>query len=51
MNHVDLSPNYSGTLLGITNTVAKAFGTLPPLIMGILTEGNVSAILNKYGDL
>ncbi|GAB6019422.1 hypothetical protein CHUAL_001003 [Chamberlinius hualienensis] len=40
INHVDLSPNYAGTLEGITNSAASIPGIISPYIVGILTENN-----------
>lgn len=45
MNHADLSPNYSGFLMSITNTVASVPGFVAPLITGILTKDNVRVFL------
>ena len=41
MNHADLSPNYSGFLMSVTNTVASLPGFLAPLLTGVITQGNV----------
>lgn len=40
-NIVDLSPNYAGVLLGITNLVSMATAFLSPMIVGLLTNNNV----------
>ena len=40
VNHVDLSPNYAGTLMGITNTVANCAGFLAPYYTGAFIDGN-----------
>jgi len=39
INHVDLSPNFAGTLQGITNTAACIPGIVSPYITGVITEG------------
>ncbi|GBN48339.1 Sialin [Araneus ventricosus] len=36
---LDMSPEYAGTLLGITNTIANLTGFITPLVVGALTEG------------
>ncbi|KAF8787044.1 putative inorganic phosphate cotransporter like protein [Argiope bruennichi] len=36
---LDMSPEYAGTLLGITNTIANLTGFLTPLVVGALTDG------------
>ena len=46
MNHADLSPNYSGFLMSITNTIASIPGFVAPLLTGIITEDNVSLSIN-----
>jgi len=37
VNHLDLAPNYAGTLMGITNTLATVPGILGPQVVGVLT--------------
>ena len=39
---VDLSPNYASVLFGICNLVTAPAGFLSPLVVGILTNDNVS---------
>lgn len=41
-SHQDLTPNYAGTLFGLTNCVATVPGFLAPLVVGIITHDNVS---------
>ncbi|XP_023245429.1 sialin isoform X2 [Copidosoma floridanum] len=41
-NHIDLAPNFAGTLIAITNTVATIPGILVPLIVGKLTSDDHS---------
>ena len=38
---MDLSPNYAGTLMGITNTMANIAGFVTPYVVGSIIEGNV----------
>ncbi|XP_052741568.1 putative inorganic phosphate cotransporter [Bicyclus anynana] len=39
INHIDISTNFSGTLIGISNFAANAFGSLAPIVAGfILTD-------------
>ena len=40
-NHIDIAPNYAGTLMGLTNTVATIPGFVVPFVVGELTHGNV----------
>jgi len=37
VNHLDLAPNYAGTLMGLTNTLATVAGILGPEVVGALT--------------
>lgn len=41
-NHIDIAPNYAGTLMALTNTFATIPGFFVPWYVGVLTEGNVS---------
>ncbi|XP_013140918.1 PREDICTED: sialin [Papilio polytes] len=39
-NHIDIAPNFAGTLMALTNTVATIPGIVVPIFVGILTHGN-----------
>ena len=40
---VDLSPNYAGTMFGISNTLSGGFiGYTTPVIVGIITQDNMT---------
>ncbi|XP_038222637.1 sialin [Zerene cesonia] len=39
-NHIDIAPNFAGTLVAITNTVATIPGIVVPLFVSALTHGN-----------
>lgn len=39
-NHMDLSPNYAGTLMGIGTTLANSAGFLAPYYTGSFIDGN-----------
>lgn len=41
-NHIDIAPNYAGTLIAITNTFATLPGIIMPIFVGAVTHGNVS---------
>ena len=45
INHVELSPNYAGTLMGLTGAIANTAGFISPYVAGVVVEGNVSQIL------
>ncbi|XP_013113524.2 putative inorganic phosphate cotransporter isoform X1 [Stomoxys calcitrans] len=36
VNHIDLSPNFAGILMGITNCAANMMGIIAPLIVGLI---------------
>ncbi|XP_015924058.2 sialin [Parasteatoda tepidariorum] len=42
LSHIDLSPEYAGTLMGIANMSSALTGFLAPLTVGILTEEDQS---------
>lgn len=44
VNHMDLSPNFAGPLMGIINTVANIFSILAPLIVGVIVHDKVCII-------
>jgi ACS family sodium-dependent inorganic phosphate cotransporter len=54
-NHVDIAPNYAGTLMALTNTAATIPGFIVPAFVGQLTHGNVShfvgCVFNYSSDL
>ncbi|CAG4951531.1 unnamed protein product [Colias eurytheme] len=39
-NHIDIAPNFAGTLVAITNTVGTIPGIVVPLFVSALTHGN-----------
>lgn len=45
VNHMDLSPNFAGPLMGITNTVANICSILAPLIASIIVKHPVCIII------
>lgn len=36
VNHIDLSPEHAGTLMGITNSISNLFSLVSPLIIDII---------------
>ncbi|XP_022179237.1 putative inorganic phosphate cotransporter [Myzus persicae] len=42
INHMDLSPNFAGLLMGITNTVAASGGIIAPLFVGLVVDDQTS---------
>lgn len=46
-NHIDIAPNFAGTLVALTNTAATLPGIVVPLFVGFVTHGNVR-ILNRF---
>ena len=45
VNIGDLSPNYAGTLMGISNTIANIPGFLAPLVNGVIIGEKVVLFL------
>lgn len=43
VNHIDIAPNYAGTLMGITNMCANSMGIITPYFVGFIINGHVSA--------
>lgn len=41
-NHIDIAPNFAGTLMALTNTAATLPGIIVPVFVGQITHGNVS---------
>ena len=41
-NGLDIAPNYSGTIFGLANTLSSLGGFLSTLMVGTLTQDNVS---------
>ncbi|CAH0720449.1 unnamed protein product, partial [Brenthis ino] len=39
-NHIDIAPNFAGTLMALTNTIATIPGIVVPIFVGYLTHGN-----------
>lgn len=42
INHIDLSPNFAGLLMGITNTAASSGGIIAPLFVGLVVNDQTS---------
>lgn len=47
VNPMDLSPNYSGTVMSVGNTIAACSGVFAPYTVGLLTP-NVSGIFMDF---
>lgn len=41
ITHVDMAPDYAGTLMGITNSIANFPGFLAPLVVSAFTSNDV----------
>jgi ACS family sodium-dependent inorganic phosphate cotransporter len=39
-NHIDIAPNFAGSLMAVTNTVATIPGIIVPIFVGWITHGN-----------
>lgn len=47
-NHIDIAPNYAGTLVALTNTVATIPGFVVPIFVGYFVKDSVSIVLYIY---
>ena len=47
VNHIDLTPNFAGVLMGITNCAANIMSILAPLVKGLIVNDRVSASASK----
>ena len=45
VNHVELSSNYAGTLMGVTNTAANMAGFMAPYVTGLIIDENVRYVI------
>jgi hypothetical protein len=45
---MELSPNYAGTLMGMTTMLANMTGFIGPLFAGAVTDKNVSTTFNTF---
>ena len=48
INFTELSPNYAGTLMGISNGVATICGFVAPMVAGYITNDNVGLVILTY---
>lgn len=46
-NHMDLAPNFAGTLIGITNSLANVTTLLEPLLVRFIIRDPVSFVILK----
>ena len=42
LNHIDLSPNYAGTMMGITNCISNIMSIIAPMLVGLIVTDEVS---------
>lgn len=38
MNHIDIAPNFAGTLMGLTNAAANVMSIIAPLLVGFVVK-------------
>jgi cyanate permease len=41
LNHIDLSPNYAGTMMGITTCVGTIMSIIAPMLVGLIVTDEV----------
>lgn len=51
VNHIDLSPNFAGTMMGITNGLANILSILGPLAVGFIVTDEVNSPKNKINPI
>ena len=51
VNHVELSPKFAGTLMGITNTAANMAGFAAPQLTGVVIHENVGYNLLTFQNI
>jgi cyanate permease len=42
LNHIDLSPNFAGTMMGITNCISNIMSIIAPMVVGLIVTNEVS---------
>jgi cyanate permease len=42
LNHIDLSPNYAGTMMGISSSIATIMSIVAPTLVGLIVTDEVS---------
>lgn len=47
VNHIDLAPNYAGTMMGITNGGANIVSIFAPLVVGFVVTDEVSTYIKN----
>lgn len=47
-NHIDIAPNFAGSLVAMTNFIATIPGFVVPVFVGQLTHGNVSNKAKRF---
>lgn len=47
-NHIDIAPNFAGSLVATTNFIATIPGFVVPVFVGQLTHGNVSNKAKRF---
>lgn len=48
MNHIDISPNYAGTLMGLTNGAANIMSIIAPLLVGFIVHDQSDTTQWRY---
>jgi len=41
VNNIDVSPNYAGTIMGVTNCVSNSLGFIAPFVSGLILHAMV----------
>lgn len=51
INHIDLSPNHAGTLMGITNGISNICSLVAPLVVQFIVTNEVRKFLHTFIQL
>lgn len=51
INTIDLSPNYAGIIMGITNAISASAGIFAPLSVGLIIKDEVNILICIQNDL
>jgi hypothetical protein len=51
LNHIDLSPTFAGSLMGMTNCIANFAGVLAPYVVGLILQDKNSSILDQWSSV
>lgn len=48
VNHIDIAPNFAGTLMGLTNGAANIMSIIAPLLVGFIVHDQSDPVQWRY---